>query len=131
MPYSDELLFEADLISYLTLKCGWEKEVLKYPTEEDLIENWSKILFDNNKETDVLNNQPLFAAEVVDADGCGGAEHRGEQRGEHRDNQGVAQRVHDRLAAEQLAVPFEREALPHGGVAVVERHDAHHRDGGV
>ena len=43
-----ELNFERDLVSEL-IKVGWEKEVIKEPTEEVLIENWRKIIFDNNK----------------------------------------------------------------------------------
>lgn len=64
MPYSDELLFEQDLIKFLYTSCGWEKEVIKYPTEEDLIRNWANILFDNNKDIDHLNNQPLTKGEM-------------------------------------------------------------------
>ena len=43
-----ELNFEKDLVSEL-IKVGWEKEVIKEPTEDDLIENWRKIIYDNNK----------------------------------------------------------------------------------
>ena len=64
MPYSDELAFEKDLVKYLYTNCGWEKEVIKYPTEEDLIKNWANILFENNRQTDVLNNCPLTQGEM-------------------------------------------------------------------
>ena len=64
MPYDDELLFESDLVKYLYTNCGWEKEVIRFPTEEDLIKNWAQILFDNNKQTDVLNGQPLTPGEM-------------------------------------------------------------------
>ena len=40
----DELKFESELINLLFEK-GWEREVLKYPTEDDLIQNWADILF--------------------------------------------------------------------------------------
>ena len=56
-----ELNFEKDLVSEL-IKVGWEKEVIKEPTEEDLIENWRKIIFDNNKVK--LNDVPLSDYEI-------------------------------------------------------------------
>ena len=43
-----ELNFEKDFISEL-IKVGWEKDIIKEPTEKDLIENWKQILYDNNK----------------------------------------------------------------------------------
>ena len=64
MPFNDELKFEEALINLLTTNCGWEKEVIKYPTEEDLIKNWAQILFDSNKERDVLNGCPLTESEM-------------------------------------------------------------------
>lgn len=64
MPYNDELLFEQDLVKFLYTSCGWEKEIIKYPTEEDLLKNWANILFDNNKDIDHLNNQPLTEGEM-------------------------------------------------------------------
>ena len=41
---------------------GWEKEVIKEPTEDDLIENWRKIIYDNNKVK--LNDIPLSDYEM-------------------------------------------------------------------
>ncbi len=64
MPYNDELAFEKDLVKYLYTACGWEKEVIKYPTEEDLIKNWADILFNNNNDVDHLNNCPLTDGEM-------------------------------------------------------------------
>lgn len=49
--FDDELKFEAAFVELLK-ECGWEKEVIKNPTEDDLIDNWAKILFDNNREID-------------------------------------------------------------------------------
>lgn len=40
------------------------KEVIKNPTEQDLIRNWAKILFDNNRGIDRLNNYPLTDGEM-------------------------------------------------------------------
>ena len=36
--------FEAALIEALSHK-GWESEVIKNPTEKDLLDNWASILF--------------------------------------------------------------------------------------
>lgn len=44
---------------------GWEDEIIEYPTEQDLLKNWAAILFDNNKETDRLNHQPLTDSEMA------------------------------------------------------------------
>lgn len=65
MAFDDELKFESALVSLLINNCGWEKEVIKNPTEEDLIKNWAQILFDNNKEKDILNNCPLTDGEIA------------------------------------------------------------------
>ena len=56
-----ELNFEKDLVSEL-IKVGWEKEIIKNPTEDDLIENWRKIIYDNNKVK--LNDVPLSDYEM-------------------------------------------------------------------
>lgn len=64
MPYNDELLFEQDFVKYLYTSCGWEKDVIKNPTEEDLIKNWAQILFDNNNDIDHLNGYPLTKGEM-------------------------------------------------------------------
>ena len=64
MPFNDELKFEEALVNLLTTNCGWEKTIIKYPTEEDLIKNWAQILFDSNKEKDILNGCPLTDGEM-------------------------------------------------------------------
>ncbi len=46
MTFQKEADFEEALIKVLADK-GWEKEVIKNPTEQDLIRNWAKILYDN------------------------------------------------------------------------------------
>ncbi|WP_290061463.1 type I restriction endonuclease subunit R [Paraclostridium bifermentans] len=63
MTFKNELEFEEALVKLLTTK-GWESEVLHNYTEKDLINNWAKILFDNNREIDKLNNQPLTEGEM-------------------------------------------------------------------
>ena len=56
--YDDELLFEADVIKVLQAH-GWDNNVIKNPTEKDLIENWKTILFQNNNVRERLNWCPL------------------------------------------------------------------------
>lgn len=61
--FTSETAFEYALIQLLSTK-GWEAEVLKNPTEEDLLNNWANILFQNNREIDRLNDTPLTPGEM-------------------------------------------------------------------
>jgi len=63
MVFNKESEFENALISILFDK-GWERGVLQNPTEQDLIDNWAGILFDNNRNIDRLNNCPLTGGEM-------------------------------------------------------------------
>lgn len=63
MAFDKEADFEAALISLLT-NHGWEKEVLRNPTEQQLIRNWADILFQNNRGIDRLNDYPLTDGEM-------------------------------------------------------------------
>ncbi len=63
MSFTKEAEFEKALIEILSKK-GWESAVLKNPTEEDLLKNWAKILFDNNRTIDRLNDYPLTEGEM-------------------------------------------------------------------
>lgn len=63
MTFENEKEFECALINILKTK-GWEENVIKYPTEKDLINNWANILFENNREIDRLNNYPLTDGEM-------------------------------------------------------------------
>lgn len=63
MTYPSEAQFEAALIDELFNK-GWEKAVLKNPSEADLLKNWAQILFENNRERDHLNDTPLTDGEM-------------------------------------------------------------------
>lgn len=63
MTFQKEADFEEALIKVLADK-GWEKEVIKNPTEQDLIRNWAEILYDNNRGIDRLNNYPLTDGEM-------------------------------------------------------------------
>lgn len=63
MTFTQESDFEEALIKVLSNK-GWEKDVIKHPTEKDLINNWANILYDNNRGIDRLNNYPLTEGEM-------------------------------------------------------------------
>ncbi|MGY6648310.1 type I restriction endonuclease subunit R, EcoR124 family [Wenyingzhuangia sp. IMCC45574] len=63
MTFTKESEFEEALILALSKK-GWENEVIKNPTEEDLLNNWANILFDNNRGIDRLNDTPLTNGEM-------------------------------------------------------------------
>ncbi len=63
MTFTSEVAFENALIGELKNK-GWEHEVLKYPSEADLLQNWAKILFENNRNIDRLNDTPLTESEM-------------------------------------------------------------------
>lgn len=64
MTFKNEAAFEQAFIETLFNK-GWESTVLKNPTEQDLINNWAKILFENNSGIDRLNGQPLTDSEIA------------------------------------------------------------------
>ena len=66
--FNKEADFENALIALLAAK-SWEKEVLRYPTEEELIVNWQAHLNKTNQlyrqarcAVDSLENEPDFGA---------------------------------------------------------------------
>lgn len=61
--FSSEAQFEDALIKILQ-QYGWEREVLKNPTEKQLIQNWANILFENNRQSVRLGNYPLTETEM-------------------------------------------------------------------
>lgn len=66
--YTDELEFERDLVNMLVKNEGWTglggtSPVLSHPTEDSLIDNWARILFENNDTPDRLNGVPLTSGE--------------------------------------------------------------------
>lgn len=61
--YTEEKDFEDAVIKAL-IEYGWEPDVIRYPTEENLIQNWADILFNNNKQNTRLNDCPLTAGEM-------------------------------------------------------------------
>lgn len=64
MFYDKESDFEEALIAVLK-RHGWNDGVLEHPTEQDLVDNWAGILFDNNKGIDRLNGQRLTKGEMA------------------------------------------------------------------
>lgn len=63
-PFAKESEFEEAVIHELRLR-GWgDAEVLKSPSEADLLANWAQILFENNRGKDRLNEVPLTESEM-------------------------------------------------------------------
>ena len=60
--FSDEKQFEDAVIEVLQ-RNGWT-EVLDYPSEEKLLDNWARILFENNRSQDRLGDVPLTSTEM-------------------------------------------------------------------
>lgn len=65
MVFDTEAAFEEAVIEKLKAY-GWDDAggVLKYPTEQQLLDNWAAILFENNKHRDCLNGAPLTPTEM-------------------------------------------------------------------
>ncbi len=63
MAFPTEAQFEDAVIQQLT-QYGWESEVIKHPSEADLLANWASILFENNRGVDRLNDTPLTEGEM-------------------------------------------------------------------
>lgn len=62
--FANELKFEAAVVHELRQR-GWgELEVIKCPSEGDLLANWKQILFENNRGKDRLNEVPLTNSEM-------------------------------------------------------------------
>lgn len=61
--FNSEVQFENALINMLQ-QYGWEKEVLRNPSEQDLIRNWAEILYQNNRDAVRLGNYPLTETEM-------------------------------------------------------------------
>lgn len=63
MAFTKEADFEAALIKILS-EHGWEKEILRNYTEQQLIQNWADILYQNNRGIDRLDSYPLTEGEM-------------------------------------------------------------------
>lgn len=64
--YIQSFIKESDFEEALTenlLHHGWN-EVIKNPTEEQLVQNWANIIYDNNRSIDKLGNHPLTESEM-------------------------------------------------------------------
>jgi type I restriction enzyme R subunit len=65
MPFKNEKEFEDALVAKLTqLDNQWSRDILTYKSEQELIDNWAKILFSNNNTKDTLNDCPLTKTEM-------------------------------------------------------------------
>ena len=64
MIFKTEKDFEDALVTDLCTHRGWEKEILEYKTEEELIKNWADILYNNNRTIDRLGDYPLTEGEM-------------------------------------------------------------------
>ncbi len=62
--FKSEQQFEDSLVNVLVNDYGWKNGILNHPTEQDLIDNWAAILYDNNKGVDRLNGQRLTRGEM-------------------------------------------------------------------
>ena len=60
--FSREKAFEDAIIERL-IAYGWEDHILEYKTEEQLMDNWAAILFENNRDIDRLGDYPLTDSE--------------------------------------------------------------------
>lgn len=63
MRFTEESKFEEVVIDNL-IRVGWSKDVIKYPTEKDLLKNWANILFKNNRQKERLNECKLTESEM-------------------------------------------------------------------
>ena len=63
MTFNDESVFEQSVIELLQ-RHGWG-EVIDYPSEETLLDNWAQILFENNRSVDRLGDVPLTKTEMA------------------------------------------------------------------
>jgi type I restriction enzyme, R subunit len=61
--FSKEAEFESAVIEKL-IQHGWAPEILKNPSEAELLANWADILYANNKGIDKLNEVPLTEGEM-------------------------------------------------------------------
>ena len=61
--FQSEKEFEDAIVALLPQK-GWSPEIIEYPDEQKLIENWKEILFKNNQQMTALNKCPLTDGEM-------------------------------------------------------------------
>ena len=61
--FDKELDFEVALCEVLK-QHGWEPKIFNHPTEEQLVENWAQIIYENNREQEKLGNVKLTPTEM-------------------------------------------------------------------
>ena len=62
--FTSEQAFEDALVEVLEKDYGWKNGTLDHPAEQDLLDNWAQILFENNRGIDRLNSCPLTSGEM-------------------------------------------------------------------
>lgn len=63
MVFNKEAEFEQAVIDLL-INSGWSGGVIKNPSEQQLVQNWADILYENNRGIDRLNDYPLTKGEM-------------------------------------------------------------------
>ena len=63
--FTSELAFEDALVGVLEKDYGWKNGSFNHPTEQDLLDNWANILYENNRGIDRLNGEPLTQGEMA------------------------------------------------------------------
>lgn len=63
MVFNKESEFEQAVIDLL-INSGWSGGVIKNPSEQQLVQNWADILYENNRGIDRLNDYPLTKGEM-------------------------------------------------------------------
>lgn len=63
VPFTQESAFEESLANLLT-KHGWQPVIMKNPSEKDLIDNWKHIIYNHNRDINLLGDFPLTDTEM-------------------------------------------------------------------
>ena len=63
--FEKESDFEEAVIKLMAPHKGWDTNILRYPTEEELIQNWANIIFKNNRARSELGDWPLTKSEMA------------------------------------------------------------------
>lgn len=63
--FTSEQAFEDALVSVLEKDFGWKNGTLEHPSEQDLLDNWAQILFENNRGEEPAQNDLWVATPVA------------------------------------------------------------------
>ena len=63
--FDKESDFEEAVINLMAPHKGWDTKILRYPTEEVLLQNWADIIFRNNRARSELGDWPLTKSEMA------------------------------------------------------------------